>query len=398
MTLQPTTPSALLLKQMFGKPIALINLIATSVFISILWFLIFELPELIPIPTYQIPTIPCDYQAIAGVLFFMTIILRKPYMLLRHPRKTTWLFVAGITYRQRQLACLYFVKSKMFECIVFLGAFFFVRYILLFIFDHHITIIGLLIPEVPLFLLLGVLYILSKRIVYSLPFSRKEYLSINDYSSGSIVNHNIKSGFISFARMFASGSKKPVHTVIIRMVIYVLRKDQWGTLFLQLAGIIVSIVVAVLLPWSTELLVRVILLAAPVLLMSEHREAIINSILKLYECPYYYFTSKEIIKAGIYICSLVCIPYVIIYLIRQSAFLSHFDAVAFTSFMLSIIALCLVMGRSFYESGRLGGEKKGLTFSYSFPVIMCSLMPWIGIVFSVILIYSNVNRMHKGEK
>ena len=224
-------PSALLLKQMFGKQLALVNLISTSILMSILWFSIFELPELIPIPSYQIPTIPCDYQAIAGVLFFMTIILRKPYLLLRHPRLTSWLFVAGITYCQRQLACFYFVKRKMFEAVVFMGAFFFVRYILLFIFDHHITIVGLLIPEVPLFLLLGTLYILSKRIVYSLPFSRKEYLSVKEYSSGRIVNHNMKSGFISFAGIFASGSSKPVHTVIIRMILYVLRKDQWGTLF-----------------------------------------------------------------------------------------------------------------------------------------------------------------------
>ncbi len=63
-----------------------------------------------------------------------------------------------------------------------------------------------------------------------------------------------------------------------------------------------------------------------------------------------------------YICSLVCIPYVLIYLIRQLVFISHFDAVAFTSFLLSVTALCLVIGESFYESGRPDGEKKGLTF------------------------------------
>ncbi len=112
-----------------------------------------------------------------------------------------------------------------------MGAFFFVRYILLFIFDHHITIVGLLIPEVPLFLLLGTLYILSKRIVYSLPFSRKEYLSVKEYSSGRIVNHNMKSGFITFAGIFASGSSKPVHTVIIRMILYVLKGSMGYTLF-----------------------------------------------------------------------------------------------------------------------------------------------------------------------
>ncbi len=105
-------PSALLLKQMFGKQLALVNLISTSILMSILWFSIFELPELIPIPSYQIPTIPCDYQAIAGVLFFMTIILRKPYLLLRHPRLN--LMVICCRYNLLpETACMFlFCKKK----------------------------------------------------------------------------------------------------------------------------------------------------------------------------------------------------------------------------------------------------------------------------------------------
>jgi hypothetical protein len=290
-----------------------------------------------------------------------------------------------------------FTKRKMLECLVFLSVFFIVRYFLLFTFDHHLTLIGLLIPEVPVFLLFSLLYLLSDRIVCSLPFSRKEYISVQQQSNSLLFRPGANNIVLTFANMFAFASVKPVHTMILRMVLYVLRKDSWGALFLQIASVVIGIVIAIFLPWSVELLTRVALLGAPVLLLGEHRESIVLSVVKTIESPSYYFKSKEIIHAGIYVCSFVFIPYILIYLVRQIMFIHQFDIVAFTDFIFSVIALCLIIGRSFFESGRGGKGNGGAIFFFSVPVVMCSLLPIVGIVFSSIMIAVNVYKFHSSN-
>jgi hypothetical protein len=390
MTQQSINLSLLLYRSLFGRQISFLSLVISAISISIPSFLLFELPPLIPLPEFPVPSIPGDYQAIVGILFFMIIIMRKPLMLLRHPRQISCVFVAGITYRQRQLFSMFFTKRKMLECLIFLSVFFIVRYFLLFTFDHHLTLIGLLIPEVPVFVLFGILYLLSDRIICSVPFSKKEYLSLQQQSNGLVFKPTANNVFLTFAKMFAFASVKPVHTMILRMVLYILRNDSWGALFLQLAGVVIGIVVATFLPWSVELLARMALLGIPVFLLGEHRVTIVASIVKTIESPSYYFKSKEIIHAGIYVSSFVLIPYILIYFVRQILFIHQFDIVAFTDFLLSVIALCLIIGRSFFESGKGGKDNGGAIFFFCVPVVMCSLMPIIGIVFSSIMIAVNI--------
>jgi hypothetical protein len=274
----------------------------------------------------------------------------------------------------------------MVECLLFLAVLFIVRYVFIFIFDKHITLIGLLLPEIPLFLFFGVLYHFSEKIIYSIPLSKKEDRSSQHQISNKLFKQPSNSPFIRFANIIAAASKKPVHTMIVRIVLYILRKDRWGALFLQIAGMAISIVIALLLPVSIELLTRALLLTAPVLLLSELREAIVGSIEKTFECPYYYFTHKEITQAAVYISSLVTLPYLLIYTVRQVINFHQFDILGFLCFLLSTIALCLVIGKSFLESGTLGKKNGSATFFYSVPIIMCSLMPVIGIVLSSILI------------
>lgn len=390
MTEQSINLSPSLYRSLFGKQISFVSIIISAISISIPAFLLFELPPLIPLPSFPVPSIPCDYQAIVGIFFFMVIIMRKPFILLRHPRRLSYVFVAGIIYRQRQLFSMLFTKRKMLECLIFLSVFFIIRYFLLFTFDHHPTLIGLLIPEVPVFLLFGILYLLSDRIICSLPFSKKEIICVQQQSNSLLFKSNKKFTYLTFAKIVAFASEKPVHTMILRMVLYIIRNDSWGVLFLQLASVVIGIVVATFLPWSVELLTRVVLLGAPVFLLGEHREAIVASIVKTIESPSYYFNSKEIMHAGIYVSSFVFIPYILIYFVRQILFIHHFDILAFTDFLLSVIALCLIIGRSFFESGRGGKENGGAIFFFSVPVVMCSLMPIIGIVFSSIMIAVNI--------
>lgn len=386
---QQFIPSAFIQKTFFGKPVSFFNLISTASIFSVFLFLLFELPSLIPLPSFPVPTIPGDYFALAGIFFFMTIILRKPFVFLRYPRINDWAFITGMTHKQRQVISFCYVKRKLLECLVFICAFLLVRYVLIFIFDKHLSIISLALPEIPLFLFFGVLYYYSSRIVNTIPVSKSEYLTKLIKTSGKVSKKGAYSFLLSFSRLFALSAPKSYKIAIVRMVLYILRKDKWGTLFLHLAAIAICITVASLIPWSTELLVRIVLLTAPVLLLSEHREAILASIEKAHECPYYYFTKSNIVSAGIYITVAVFIPYLTIYLIRQLVHINQFETVAFLSQFLSMAALCLVIGRGFYEMGKPGKTNNTMVY-YSVTIILCALMPWIALCFSSFLIIMNI--------
>ncbi len=386
---QQFTPSVFIQKVFLGKPVSFLNIASTAIFFSIVIFLLFELPALIPLPSFPVPTIPGDYFALVGIFFFMTIILRKPFMLLRYPRTNDWAFLTGMTYKQRQIISHWYVKRKLLECLVFICVFLLMRYVLIFVFDKQLSIISLALPEIPLFLFFGVLYYYSSRIVNTIPVSKKEYLTKLKKTSGKLSKKGSYTFLLSFSRLFAFFADKSYKIVIIRMTLYILRKDKWGTLFLHIAAIAICITAASLLPWSTELLVRIVLMAAPVLLLGEHRETIVNSIVKAYECPYYYFSKKNFESAGVYITIVTFIPYLIIYLIRQIAYSNQFEGVAFISQLLSMTALCLVIGKGFYEMGK-PGKTNSTVASYAISIILCALMPWIALCFSSLLIIMNI--------
>jgi hypothetical protein len=382
---------------LFGKTLTTASVIVSAVIIVIPAFMLFELPALIPLPTFPVPTIPCDYQAVAGVLFFMTIILRKPWQVLRFPRHNSVLFVIGLTWSERMIHCKVFTKRKMLECLLFLGVLFSVRYVLVFIFDHHWTITGLLLPEIPVFMIFGVLYTLSDKIVESIPCSKKEYVTAahNTISSGI---HSEKGGtYLSIARIIASAIPKPVHTIVVRMILYIIRRDALGAMFLHLSAVIICSIAAFVLPQSVEMLVRIVLVAVPVFLFSEHHDAIRGAIEKTIDCPYWNFSSRQIVLAGTVLYGIISMPYLLIFIVRQIVHLNSADFVAIINFFIATIALCTVAGRSFFISAWDKKENAGSLVIWAGSVILCLLMPILGVIFSTLILASNGYYIYKSN-
>lgn len=374
---------------LFGKSLTITSVIVSAVFIVIPAFLLFELPALIPLPTFPVPTIPCDYQAVAGVLFFMAIILRKPWQLLRFPRHNSVPFVIGLTWNARLLHCRKYTKRKMRDCLMFLGVLFSVRYVLVFIFDHHWTVTSLLLPEIPVFLIFGILYVFSNRIVDSIPCSKKEYITHEQHTAGSGIVLNSGITYMSIAGIIASIVAKPVHTVLVRMILYIIRRDAFGTVFLHSAGIVVCSAAALMLPQSVEVIARIVLIAAPVFLVGEHHGTISLSVGKTIDCPYWDFTSRQIVLSGIYFYAIVAAPYVLIFILRQIIHFHSADYVAIINFIISTIALCTVAGRNFFVCAWEKKENNGGLIIWAASVILCSLMPLAGIIFSCLLLGVN---------
>lgn len=384
-------------KLLFGRSPLTGGIAMSAIIFSIAGFMLFELPALIPLRTFPVPTIPCDYQAVAGIVFFMSIILRKPWQILRFPRHNSVPFVIGLTWHDRQELCKTFTKRKMSECLVFLGVFFAVRYILILIFDHDWTITGMLLPEIPVFVLLWLLYSLSDRIVCAIPYSEKEYVVQEKRSSGSAVISKRRITYMSIAKFIVSWISKPVHTVAVRMILYVIRRDAFGTLFLHTAGIILCTVMAVLLPQSVEVLSRIVLIAAPVFLFGEHREQIVASIGKTIDCPCWSFTSRQIMLSGTFLYATVAAPYALIFIIRQIVNRGAVDFAAVVNFFLATAALCTVAGKGFFFSAWEKKDNGGELAIWAASLILCTLMPLLGVAFSAVLLAVNSSSIYRNN-
>jgi|GEM_PF-2211048 len=381
----------------FGKKLKIMSVVVSAIIIVIPAFLLFELPALIPLPSFPVPSIPCDYLALAGILFFMVIILRKPWSLLRFPRHNSLPFILGLTWQYRQRSCMSFTKRKMLECLVFLSVFFFIRYGLVFTFDHNWSLIDLVFPEIPVFLLFCILSIFSDHIVRAIPCSKKEYVIHEHHGKEKKYAANYGTMFLSIAHFVAYAIRRPAHTVIVRMILYILRRDMAGTLFLHTAAVIICGVVVVLLPPPVELLVRILLLSVPIFLLNEHQDSIRLSVLKTIDCPYWSFTSRQIIAAGIYLCAIIYVPYALLFAVRQIFFNNAVQTAEIVNFIVSSAALCTVAGRSFYTTAWQKKEQNTSLVMWAGSVILCTLMPLLGIAFSIVLIIVNFIYIQKNN-
>jgi hypothetical protein len=378
----------LLFQSLFGKSGTISSAIRMAILMAPLWFVVFDSPWQKKLGIDTIPPIPADYQIAIGILGFLLILLKTPYEMLRHPRRTTWNFVIGLTFTQRLESCSCFIKKKVAEFLAFGITFFVVRNILIFVIKKKIDTFDIFLPEIPVLLILGVMYYYSKSIVSWVKPSKKEYLDKAPVVHGKIQGiSSAKLRTLLLARKLAFLSKGNVHTVTMRIFMYIFRKDLPGTVFIQIAGILICTVIAFLLPPSVELLARIALLVAPLILLGEMRETIIVSVSRLFVCPYYYFTNKESVKGLLYICMLQFIPYIFLYCFRQFVVGADLPVIAIVNFIFTALAISIIMSNGFMQAGAKTKGNGASIFFFAAPLLLTTLIPVIGILLAVTLIF-----------
>ncbi|HMA64540.1 MAG: hypothetical protein ACM31E_07400, partial [Fibrobacterota bacterium] len=219
---------------LFGKPVSLMKLVTSSILLAIILFAVFEYHAYLPPSSYPVPTIPGDYFVLAGILFYTIVIHIKPWGLLRYPRMNNIAFISGLTWEKRQQAAAIYTKRKFFESLLFIAIFYTVRYGMIFYADHTPGLISLLFPEIPSVLAFYMLYLYSDKLVGYIPCSKREYMLSSEHAvhgSGILQKGNWR---LHLAGILSAVAPKTLRTMTLRMLLYIIRCDLFGFVFVNI--------------------------------------------------------------------------------------------------------------------------------------------------------------------
>ncbi len=380
---------------LFGKPVSLMKLVSSSILLAIILFAIFEYHGYFPYSSYPVPAIPGDYFVLAGILFYTIVIHIKPWGLLRYPRMNNVAFLSGLTWKKRQAAASLYTKRKFFESLLFITIFYTVRYALIFYVDHTPAMISLLFPEIPTVLAFYILYRYSDKLVGCIQFSKREYmLSSEQAAHGSSI---LRKGNwrLRLAMMLSYLAPKSLRTMTLRILLYIIRCDLFGFTFINTMAVIICSIIVFLLPSGVGLLVRVVLLVAPVVLFGEIRETFFAVLQKTIDIPYWSFRPKTLMHTCTFFTTLLVIPYIILFIVWQLRSGDGIISQNSLSFLVSLAALIGTVSNMYVISAISRKDQSGAFFSIAVSLLLCSMIPVAKVVFPVLVIIGSIVVFYK---
>jgi len=377
---------------LFGKPVRLMKLVTSSILLVIVLFLIFELHAYLPPSSYPVPTIPCDYFVLAGILFYTIVIHIKPWRLLRYPRMNNIAFISGLTWEMRQKAATVYTKRKLFESLIFIAVFYTIRYGMILYVDRTQDLISLIIPEIPSVLAFYLLYLSADKLVGYIPCSKGEYMLSNErgtHGSGILRKGNWR---LRLAIILSMAVPKILRTMALRLILYIIRCDLFGFAFINCMAVIICGVIVFLLPSSVGILVRVVLLAAPIVIFGEIRETLFAALQKTIDIPYWFFTPKTLIHTCMFIVSILVIPYIGLFTVWQLRAGDGLFSQNSLAFLLSLAAVAGTVSNMYVISAISRKDQSGVFFAIAGSLLLCSMIPVAKVVFPVLVIIGNLGR------
>lgn len=380
---------------LFGKPVSLMKIVSSSILLAIMLFAIFEYHGFFPRSSYPIPAIPGDYFVLGGILFYTIVVHIKPWGLLRYPRINNIAFISGLTWEKRQAAASLYTKRKFFESLLFIAVFYTVRYALIFYMDHTPALISLLFPEIPSLLAFYCLYRYADKLVRWIPCSKREYMLSNEHASQG--NSILQKGNwrLRLAVMLSSIAPKTLRTMTLRILLYVIRCDLFGFTFINSMAIIICGVIVFLLPSSVELLVRVVLLLAPVVIFGEIRETVFTALQKTIEIPFWSFKTRTMIQTCMFSTSLLVIPYIVLFTVWQIRSGDGIVSQNSCSFLLVLAAIVGSVSNMFVISAVSRKDQSGAFFAIAGSLLLCSMIPVAKVIFPVLVILGSTLVFYK---
>ncbi len=380
---------------LFGKPVSLMKLGTSSILLAIILFTVFEYHAYLPPSSYPVPTIPGDYFVLAGILFYTIVIHIKPWGLLRYPRMNNIAFLSGLTWEKRQAAASLYTKRKFLESLLFIVIFYTVRYALIFYADHTPGVISLLFPEIPSVLAFYMLYRYSDKLVGCIPCSKREYMLSGElaaHSSSILQKGNWR---LHLAIIFSNLVPKTLRTMTLRILLYIIRCDLFGFTFINCMAVIICGIIVFMLPSSVGLLVRVVLLVAPVVLFGEIRETFFIVLQKTIDIPYWSFRPKTLMQACTFFTSLLVIPYIVLFTVWQLRSGDGIISQTSLSFLISLAALIGTASNMYVLSAVSRKDQSGVFFAIAVSLLLCSMIPVAKVVFPVLVIIGSIVVFYK---
>jgi hypothetical protein len=380
---------------LFGKPVNLMKLVTSSILLAIILFTVFEYHAYLPPSSYPVPTIPGDYFVLAGILFYTIVVHIKPWGLLRFPRMNNIAFISGLTWEKRQQAATVYTKRKFFESLLFIAIFYTVRYGMIFYADHSPGLFSLLFPEIPSVLAFYCLYLFADKLVRCIPCSKREYMLSSEHvahSSGILLKGNWR---LRLAGILSSVAPKTLRIMSLRIILYIIRCDLFGFAFINTMAVIICGIIVFLLPSSVGLLVRMVLLTAPVVIFVEIRETIFTALQKTIDIPYWSFKPKTHMHTCMFNTSLLVIPYIVLFTVWQVRAGDGFFSQNSISYLLSIAAVIGSVSNMYVISAVSRKDQSGAYFAIAGSLLLCSMIPVAKVVFPVLVIIGSTVVFYK---
>jgi hypothetical protein len=380
---------------LFGKPVSLMKIVTSSIMLVIVLFFIFELHAYLPPSSYPVPTIPCDYFVLAGILFYTIIIHIKPWGLLRYPRMNNIAFISGLTWEMRQKAAAIYTKRKLLESLIFIAFFYTVRYGMIFYVDHKPDLISLIFPEIPSVLAFYLLYLFADKLVGCIPCSKREYMLSTEHmthGSGFLLKGNWR---LRLAIMLSTIVPETLRTMTMRVILYIIRCDLFGFTFINSMSVIICSVIVFVLPSEVGLLVRIVLLVAPVIIFGEIRETIFTSLQKTIDIPYWSFTPKTLVHTCMFITSILVTPYILLFTVWQLRAGDGIISQNNLSYLFSLTAIIGSVSNMYVISAVSRKDQSGAFFAIAGSLLLCSMIPVAKVVFPVLVIIGSIVVFYK---
>jgi hypothetical protein len=380
---------------LFGKPVSLMKIVTSSILLVIVLFAVFELHAYLPPSSYPVPTIPCDYFVLAGILFYTIVIHIKPWGLLRYPRMNTIAFISGLTWVKRQQAAAVYTKRKLFESLLFIAIFYTVRYGMIFYVDHTPDIISLIFPEIPSVLAFYLLYLFADKLVGCIPCSKREYMLSLEHAthgSGILLKGNWR---LRLAIILSKVVPKTLRTMALRIILYIIRCDFFGFTFINSMAVVICGVIVFLLPSSVGLLVRMVLLAAPVVIFGEIRETIFTALQKTIDIPYWSFTPRTLMHTCMFTASILVIPYILLFTVWQLRAGDGIVSLNSLSYVLSLAAIIGSVSNMYVISAVSRKDQSGAFFAIAGSLLLCSMIPVAKVIFPIFVIIGSTVVFYK---
>jgi len=256
--------------------------------------------------------------------------------------------------------------------------------------DHSPGLISLLFPEIPSVLAFYMLYRYSDKLVGCIPCSKREYmLSSEQTAHGSSI---LQKGNwrLHLAVILSYLVPKNLRTMTLRILLYIIRCDLFGFAFVNTMAVIICGIIVFLLPSSVGLLVRVVLLVAPVVLLGEIRETFFTALQKTIDIPYWSFRPKTLMHTCTFFIALLVIPYIVLFTVWQLRSGDGIISPNSLSFLVSLAALIGTASNMYVISAVSRKDQSGVFFAIAVSLLLCSMIPVAKVVFPILVIIGSV--------
>jgi hypothetical protein len=380
---------------LFGKPVSLMKIVTSSILLAVILFAVFEYHAYLPPSSYPVPAIPGDYFVLAGILFYTIVVHIKPWGLLRYPRLNNIAFISGLTWENRQRAAITYTKRKFFESLLFITIFYIVRYGMIFYADHTPGIISLLFPEIPSVLAFYMLYHYADKLIRYIPCSKREYMLSGEqtaHGSSILLKGNWR---LHLAGILSSVAPGRLRTMTLRLILYIIRSDLFGFVFVNSMAIVICSIIVLLLPSSVGLLVRIVLLVAPVIIFGEIRETVFTALQKSIDIPFWSFKPKLLMHTCMFNTSLLLIPYILLFTVWQLRAGDGVFSQNSLAYLLSLAALIGTVSNMYVISAVSRKDQSGAFFAIAGSLLLCSMIPVAKVVFPVLVVLGSTVVFYK---